>query len=78
VNDQEVPTIVLEFSPWLLGLYAVWHCHDEAVNLVPVGLDVFYELHPESSIELQSTSQDSYFHHASENGLTVLPDNPKT
>jgi hypothetical protein len=28
---QEVPTVVLEFSPELLGLYGVWHCHDEAV-----------------------------------------------
>jgi hypothetical protein len=27
VDVQEVPTVVLEFSPRLLGLYRVWHCH---------------------------------------------------
>jgi hypothetical protein len=46
---QEVPTAVLEFSPELLGLYEVLHCHDEAVSLLPVGLDVFCQLHPEAS-----------------------------
>jgi hypothetical protein len=33
---QEVPTVVLEISPGLLGLYGVWHYHDEAVPLLPV------------------------------------------
>jgi hypothetical protein len=32
VDVQEVPTIVLEFSHELHGLYGVWHCHDEAVG----------------------------------------------
>jgi hypothetical protein len=75
---QDVPTIVLEFSLGLLGLYGVWHCHDEAVPLLTVGLDVFCELHSEASTELHSTMQNSHFHHASENWLTVLPENPKT
>jgi hypothetical protein len=48
---QEVPT-VLESSSGLLGLYGFWHCHDEAVPLLPVGLDVSCELHPEASTEL--------------------------
>jgi hypothetical protein len=52
---QEVSTLVLEFSPGLLGLYEVWHCHDEAVLLLPVGLEVFCELYPEASTELHST-----------------------
>jgi hypothetical protein len=40
---QEVPAvlIVLEFSPGLLGLYGVWHCHNEAQYLMSVDLDVF-------------------------------------
>jgi hypothetical protein len=42
VDVQEVPTVVLQFSPGLLGLYGVWHCLDEAVLLLPVSLDVFY------------------------------------
>jgi hypothetical protein len=33
----------------LLGLYGVWHFHDE-VPLLPVGLDVFCELHPSHSL----------------------------
>jgi hypothetical protein len=74
---QEVSTIVLEFSPGLLGLYGVWHCHDEAVHLLPVGLEVFCELHIEASTGLHSTIQNLHFHHASENWLTVLPVNPK-
>jgi hypothetical protein len=78
VEVQEVPTVVLEFSPGLLGLYGVWYCHDEAVALLPVGLDVFCELHFKASTELHSTMQNSHFHHTSENGLTVLPENPKT
>jgi hypothetical protein len=36
------------------------------------------ELHPEASSELHSSMQNSNFHHASENGLTVLSENPKT
>jgi hypothetical protein len=44
--------VVLEFSPGLLGLYGVWQCHDEAVPLLPVGPEVFCELHPEASTEL--------------------------
>jgi hypothetical protein len=42
-----------------------------------VGLD-FCKLHLEASTELLSMMQNSPFHHASENGLTVLPENPKT
>jgi hypothetical protein len=75
---QEVPTIVLEFSPGLLWLYEVWHCHYEAVPFLPVGLDVFCKLLPEASTELHSTMQNSHFHHTTENGLRVLPENPKT
>jgi hypothetical protein len=75
---QEVPTVVLEFSPGLLVLYGVWHCHDEAVPLLSVGLDVSRELHPEASAELHSMMQNSHFHLASKNDLTVLPENPKT
>jgi hypothetical protein len=55
VHVQEVPTVVLEISPGLLGLYGVWHRHDEAVPLLTAGLDVFCELHPEASTELHST-----------------------
>jgi hypothetical protein len=51
---------------------SVWHCHDQAVYLLPVGLEIFCELHRESSTELHSMIQNSHFHHASENGLTVL------
>jgi hypothetical protein len=75
---QKVPIVVTEVSLGLLGLCEIWLCHDEAVPLLPVGLDVFCELHPEASAELQITTQNSNFHHASENGLTVLPENPKT
>jgi hypothetical protein len=75
---QEVPNVVLKFSPRLLGLYGVWHCHVEAVPLLPVGLDIFCELHLEASTELQSTMQNSHFRHASENLLRVLSENPKT
>jgi hypothetical protein len=46
--------------------------------LLPVGLDVFCQLNPESSTELHSAMQNSHFHHASENGLTVLPVTPRT
>jgi hypothetical protein len=62
----------------LLGLYGVWHCHEKAVPLLPVGLDVFCELHPEASTELHGMMQNSHFHHASENGLTAHPENLKT
>jgi hypothetical protein len=68
VDVQEVPIVVPEFSPGLLWLYGVWHCHDETVRLLPVGLDVFYELHPEVSTELHSTTQHSHFHQASKMG----------
>jgi hypothetical protein len=61
----------------LLGLYGVWHSHDQAVPLLPVGLDIFCQLHPEASTELHSAMQNSHFHHTSENGLTVLPEDPK-
>jgi hypothetical protein len=77
MNVQEVPTVVLEFSPGLLGLYGVWHCHDEAVPLLPVSLDVLCKLHPKASTDLHNMMQNSHFHQASENGLTVLPENPK-
>jgi hypothetical protein len=59
-------------------MYGVWHCHDEAILLLPGGLDVFCELQPEASTEIHSAMQNSHFHHASENGLTVFPENPKT
>jgi hypothetical protein len=78
VNVQEVSTVVFEFSPGLLRLYWVWHYHDEAVPLLPVGLEVFCKLHPKASTELHSMMQSSNFYHTSENGLTVLPENPKT
>jgi hypothetical protein len=51
---EEVPTAVLEFSPGSLGLYGIWYCHDEAVPLLLVDLDVFCELHPKASTELYS------------------------
>jgi hypothetical protein len=44
---QEVPTVVLEFPSGLLGLYGVWHCHDEAI-----GLNVFCKLNHKASTEL--------------------------
>jgi hypothetical protein len=78
VHIQEIPTVVLEFSPGLLMLYGVWHFRDEAVPLLPIGLDVFCEFHPEASTELHSMMQNSHFYHASENGLTVLLENSKT
>jgi hypothetical protein len=62
----------------LLGLYGVWHSHDEAVPLLSVGSDVFCKFHSEASTELHSTMQNSHFNCASENWLTVLPGNPKT
>jgi hypothetical protein len=49
------------------------HFHDEAVSLLPVSPEVFCELHPEASTELHGTKQNLHLHHASENGLTVLP-----
>jgi hypothetical protein len=52
VDVQEVPTVVPEFSPGLLGLYGVWHFHDEAVSLLLVGMDIICELHPEASTDL--------------------------
>jgi hypothetical protein len=61
----------------LLGLYDVWHCHDKAVILLPVGMDVFCEVHHNASTELHSTMQNSRFHHDSENALRVLPENPQ-
>jgi hypothetical protein len=65
---QEVPTVVFEFSPELLWLNGVRHFHDEAVPLLPVGLEGFRELHPEASAELHSTMQNSRCPQASENG----------
>jgi hypothetical protein len=53
-------------------------CHDDAIALLPVGLDVFCEFKPEASTGLHSMMENSYFHHISENGLTVLPENPST
>jgi hypothetical protein len=54
---QEIPTVDLEYSLGLLGLYGVWHLHDEAILLLPVGLDVFCKLYPEASTELHSKMQ---------------------
>jgi hypothetical protein len=62
--------LVLEFSPGLGGLYGIWHC-------LPVGLEIFCEFHLEASTELHSTMQNTYFHHSSENGLTVMAKIPK-
>jgi hypothetical protein len=61
VDVQEVPTVVLELSPGLLGLYEVWHCHDEAVPLFSVGPDVFCEFLQETSTEFHSTMQNAHF-----------------
>jgi hypothetical protein len=71
VDVHEVPTVVPEFSPGLLGLYGVWHCQ-EAIPFLPVGLDIFCKLHPKASTELHSTMQNTHFHHASENGPTAV------
>jgi hypothetical protein len=46
-----------------------WHCHEEAVPLLPFGLEIFCELHLEALTELHSSMQNSHFHHASENHL---------
>jgi hypothetical protein len=78
VDAQEYSTVVVKFSPGLLWLYVVWHFHDEVIPLLPDGLEVFCELHPEASTVLHSMTQNLHFHHASENALTVLPENPKT
>jgi hypothetical protein len=43
---QEVPTVVLEFFPGLLWPRGFGHCHDEAVHLLPVGLEVLCDLYP--------------------------------
>jgi hypothetical protein len=64
------------FSPGLLGMRGIWHCHGEAVPLLPVGLDVFCEMHSEDLTEPQSKMHDSDFHRASENEVRVL--NEKT
>jgi hypothetical protein len=64
----EVSTVVLKFSPGLFGLYGVFQ----------FDLDVFCELHSETSKELQSMIENTYFRHATENGLTVLPENSQT
>jgi hypothetical protein len=42
-----------------LGLHGVWCYYDEAVPLLPVGLEVFCVLHPEASAELDITMQNS-------------------
>jgi hypothetical protein len=55
----------------LLQLYGAWHCDDEAIPLLPVGRDIFCELHPEASTELHSMMQNSHFCHASENDLKI-------
>jgi hypothetical protein len=73
---QGVPIVVFKSYRGLLGLYGVWHCHDEAVPLLPVGLDIFCKLHPKAPTEFHSTMQNSRFNHTSENGLTVLSENP--
>jgi hypothetical protein len=75
VDVQEVRTTILEFFPGLLGLCWVWHCHDKAVPLLPVGMDILCKLDPETSTELHSKMQNSHFYHASESGLIVLPEN---
>jgi hypothetical protein len=54
----------------------MWNYYDEALPLVPVGPDIFCELHPEASTEPHTMMQNSHFHWASGNGLTVLPENP--
>jgi hypothetical protein len=77
VDVQEVLTVVLEFSPGLIKLYQVWYYQAEAVPFLPFALEVFCELHPEASIEFYSMMQNSHFLCSSENGLTVLPEDPK-
>jgi hypothetical protein len=54
------------------------YCRDEAVPLLPVGLNVYCEMNPEASTELHSMMQNSHFNHTSENVLTTLHENPKT
>jgi hypothetical protein len=71
--EVQVPTIVLEFYPGLLELYGFWHCYDEEVPLLPAGLDIFWELHPEASTELHSTMQNSCSPQASESGANSTP-----
>jgi hypothetical protein len=44
---------------------------------LPVGLEVFCELHPEASAELHSTMQNSHSLYVSKNWLTVLHENHK-
>jgi hypothetical protein len=73
---KKFPSAVLEFSAALLGLFGVWHCHEEVIHLLPVGLEVFCEMYPKASTELPNIMQNSYFHYASENWLTVLRENP--
>jgi hypothetical protein len=55
----------------LLGLYVFWYYYDETVLHLLVCLDVLV------STELHSMMQNSEFYYTSENGLTVLPENPK-
>jgi hypothetical protein len=64
VDVQELLIAAFELSPGLLGLHGVWH-HDKAATLLPVGLDIFCELHPKASTELHSMMQNSHFHKAS-------------
>jgi hypothetical protein len=61
VQEIRIAVLKLSLSPGLLGLYRVWYCY-EGVHLLPVGLEVFYEFHPETSRELHSTVQNSHFH----------------
>jgi hypothetical protein len=54
----------LQFLNSLLGSSGcmwVWHCHDEAAPLLPVGLEVFYKLHVEAPTEFHNTMQNSHF-----------------
>jgi hypothetical protein len=44
MDVEDVSAVVLEFSPGLFGLYGVFNCHDKAVSLLAIGLDVFCEL----------------------------------
>jgi hypothetical protein len=71
---QEVPTVVTEFSPGLLGLCAVWHFHDKTLAILPFGQDISCKMRPKPSTELHSTMQNSHFTTL----LKILPENPKT
>jgi hypothetical protein len=56
---QKVPNVVLEFSPVLLGLYLVWHCHNKDFNLKFHAVTVFKQ-HRVSSILIRPGDESNY------------------